>query len=472
MFISYLSCMPEILLLLNVIILQIVKHLRKEQTPKTFASISKVFFVLTLISSIIFYNISFSKNWYDNTEYTTLIKSILVVFVLITNGIVCRWFLNQNYNSCRYYQLLSLILIGLFGIISCQHLGVLMACLSLVFVSVAMISENNLDNPIEKIKLRQFNMINNLLLILFMIGGIALIYEKTNTLYYMQLQNYYQKQDMDNMDKLGMLFVLVPILELIGCVPFHLRRLKIQKESILPVASSLSILLSLTGVAFLLHNLSQIFVQSVEVYNEMIFVCGITSVIIGAVGSSSGRNLRQIFGFLEVFNLGIILLLGYPLQNINIEVIFSYVLILILMLMGGYICLYGIRSRGNYLQTMEDIAGLGKVKPYLAGSLLIFCCSFIGIPPFLSVWGNFLMIHQMLNEQHFISLGVIFLFLIWVAYGILNIIKSIYFDKRTRNFERVDVGVYVGIVMTVVLMCYGIIWQENIMDSLATIMRQ
>lgn len=472
MFIPYLSFTPEFLLLVNVIVLQIVKLCRKEQTPKTFASISKILWFLGLLGSVVFYNISFDKTWYVNTEYTTFVKVILLGSVLLMNGLVCRWFLNQNYNSCRYYQLISVILIGLFGVLSSQHLGILTLSLSIVFVAVAMISDIGMDNIIEKIMLRKCAIINSLISIAIIVTGVLILYENTSVLQYDLLQTYYQKHAVGNLDTLGTILILTAILCLIGCIPFHFERLKMQRDSILPVATILSLILPITGIAFLLRNVSQIFGHEVQILNKMTLICGMLSVVGGAIGSGSRSNLRQILGCLEIFNIGIVLLLIYPIQNMKPEVVFIYSLLCLIISAGAYVCLYGGRSRGNYLQTLEDFSGLAEAKPYLSGFLLIFCCSFLGLPPFLGVLGNILTVNVMLSEKRFTCLGIIFLALIWVSYGILKIIKSLYFDRRTKNFERIDMSVYVGILLIILLIFCGLSYFETITENIEMMMRK
>ena len=80
MLVKYVSLLPEFLLALNIIVMTLVHLFRKEQTPKTFATLSKFFIGATLISCIVFYNKDVNENWYINSPYTAFFKSVISEF--------------------------------------------------------------------------------------------------------------------------------------------------------------------------------------------------------------------------------------------------------------------------------------------------------------------------------------------------------------------------------------------------------
>ena len=60
-----------------------------------------------------------------------------------------------------------------------------------------------------------------------------------------------------------------------------------------------------------------------------------------------------------------------------------------------------------------------------------------------------------LLEHHNIGLILfIFLMLIWLAHGLLAIIKSLYFDKRSYNFDRADKGVYFCLIVNILIILF------------------
>ena len=145
MFVKYVSLMPEILLLLNVAVMQVVYIFRASQTPKTFATISRVFIIAALAACVIFYNVSFDKKLYVNTAYTTFFKGLVLFCGLALNFFACKWFLGQGQSSLGYYRLSSLILLGCCMAISGRSFAVLVPALLLCFAAGWLMMNINFD---------------------------------------------------------------------------------------------------------------------------------------------------------------------------------------------------------------------------------------------------------------------------------------------------------------------------------------
>ena len=154
MLVKYISLLPEFLLFINIIIMALARVLRSSQTPKTFATISKFFIGMALLSCIIFYNLSINKDWYANTPLTTLFKGIILFSGLMVGILAGKWFLSENHQSCGYYQLISLILLSLCVAVSCRHLGILTGALGISF-ALAIFLEKMSDNPTQQFITKQ-----------------------------------------------------------------------------------------------------------------------------------------------------------------------------------------------------------------------------------------------------------------------------------------------------------------------------
>ena len=59
----------------------------------------------------------------------------------------------------------------------------------------------------------------------------------------------------------------------------------------------------------------------------------------------------------------------------------------------------------------------------------------------------------------------------WLAYGMLRVIKSIFFDQRKQSFDRVDKGVYIGLMLNILLIWTIIIKPEILIANIETITR-
>ena len=142
------------------------------------------------------------------------------------------------------------------------------------------------------------------------------------------------------------------------------------------------------------------------------------------------KNLRQIFACVGLFYEGIIIILFSCFNEQIVQESTIFYLIYLISVFGIYICFYGIRKRGEYLCSIDDVSGMAEVKPYVSAGILIFSASFLGMPPLLGMLGNLTLVKELLVLKQYDLLLFIFVMLTVLAYGLLRLIKSIYFDKR------------------------------------------
>ena len=442
MLVKYISLLPECLLALNIIVMMLVHLFRTEQTPKTFMTISKFFIGAALVGCIVFYNWDVKENWYINSPYTAFFKSVILVTALVSNFFAGKWFLNQNRSSFTYYELGSLILLSLCLAVSCTHLCILGVALGITFL-VGMKLSCIGDNIIEQDTAKKEQLIYGIIFGVFLIGGIVGIYYQTHSWLYDEIYTYYQQQKISFYDSIAIASLIVCVMFLMGVAPFHLWFMQIARRAALPSASYLNLILPTAGIA-ILTMLIYLF-NAPESIKRIFLICGCLSVVLGAIGTGNRKNLKQIFTCVGLFYVGIIIILFSCFNEKIVQQSTIFYLIYLISILGIYICLYGIRKRGEYLSCIDEISGMAEVKPYVASGLLIFSASFLGIPPLLGMLGNLTLVNGLLVVKQYDLLIFIFIMLTFLAYGLLKLIKSVYFDKRQYGFDRVDKSVYLGL---------------------------
>ena len=102
---NWLILLPELSFLIYLIISWQVNNHRRDKTPKTFFTLSKIFILIIIISTIVFYNKSvFPKVWI-NDNYTTLFKTVMYLIALVWFYLSSKWFLSKNRPSFLFYAL-------------------------------------------------------------------------------------------------------------------------------------------------------------------------------------------------------------------------------------------------------------------------------------------------------------------------------------------------------------------------------
>jgi NADH-quinone oxidoreductase subunit N len=121
--------------------------------------------------------------------------------------------------------------------------------------------------------------------------------------------------------------------------------------------------------------------------------------------------------------------------------------IYIAMTVAAFACLLAFKGTdGTPIETISELAGLSRKRPYVAAMFAILMFSFVGLPPlagFFAKWQVFLAA----IEQHLFVLAVIgVLASALSSFYYLRIVKVMYFDEPVREFAAVpaEIGIVVG----------------------------
>lgn len=464
MFVRYIALLPEFLLFCNCILMLVVYRFRQTKTPKTFATLSKIFVALAMLATIVFYNQGLPALYLNNTLYTTFFKTLLYILVLWTDYLACKWFLNKNHPSLGYYSVICLILAFFSVAISAGHLLLLCICLTVVFALPYFLACIRTEGLPERPNF-SFHFICFLALLG---GGCAGIFAYTADWSFAGIAQYYQ-----NTPAAGACFaaaaVVLAVLYLMGAAPFHVWSAQIVKRCVLPAGSYVSLIPVWGGMAVLLSLGVSVFPGIQPFIGRICFISGILSVLYGVWGAESGYDVRQIFSYAGLYCLGVVLIAVSAFSAAGLQSGIIFLLSGLTALCGAYTSFYGIRSKGMYLHELKSIAGMAEVKPYISAALIIFIVSILGLPPFLGMIGNIAVFENLLDRQMYGIMIFIFVMLVWLAHSFLYIIKSVYFDKRNGSFDRADAGVYLSLLFNILLMGYIIVNPQEFRQNIAIV---
>lgn len=469
MFVKYLSLLPEVLLLLNVVVMQLLHLFRSSQTPKTFATVSKFFVGAALAACIVFYNLSFDAAWYVNSPYTTFFKGLMLFSALVSNFLACKWFLNQDQSSLGYYQAVSLSLLCFCAAISCRSLWILCPALAAGFVPGLILVGIHYDAAVKRRAVRSF-CLNGLVFLLLLGSGSCLLSLQAGGMSYSALQAYYQNEP-GLAGCIGAGLLVGALLYMLGAAPFHQGFLQIIRFSVLPAAVFFTIIPVLAGTGVLLTFFHTVFAGIDEYLRMLLKICGIFSVTLGVIGANSRGNIRQIFSCVGLFYVGIVLLMLSPLSLTGMQSGVICLLVYLLSVFGVLTCFYGMRSHGEYVQDIEKLSGMAEVKPYISAALLVFAMSLLGMPPLLGMLGSLTIVGELLEQGGYGLILFVFLMLAWLAHGMLEVIRSIYFDDRKHSFDRADKGVYFCLLVNILLILAVAVRPGYLMYDIEEMMR-
>ena len=453
----YISLLPEISLFLGSLVMILTNHFRSTTTPKTYFTIAKVSIFLSLVLSVIFSNQSFWPEYLKNTPYTTASKVLMEILALVSCYLGCKWFLTKNRSSLSFYLSVTISVLLLSLGISAQNLLVMLGCLDIAFllniVFIKLYPDAEEVSPIMHRYIMGFVIMN-----IFCIMGLYLMHAHGIAYDFAAAKKAYaQITNPSFKEYLSVVLIIITLFYMLGIAPFHFWFANVQAVSILPVSMFLSFIPPVAYLSILINVLYNVFYPLFGTLHLFIIGCAVLSVILGAVGANSENNLKKLFAYVSLYNLGAVLLCLADFNAKGIFTGFVCLIVYILALLGIYTVLYAFKRKGDYVAEIGNLSGSSTVLPYASASFLIFLVSLLGTPPMLGFLGKLSIINYLIVQGSYAFIGIILMATLLLAYAFLKIIKTIYFDKNESGFDRVDKGVYICLTINLFLVLMSIL---------------
>jgi NADH-quinone oxidoreductase subunit N len=126
---------------------------------------------------------------------------------------------------------------------------------------------------------------------------------------------------------------------------------------------------------------------------QLALVLAVLTMTIGNVCALWQRNIRRLMAYSSIAHGGYLLIglaaaaVGSDAQG-GIAAMLVYVAVYAVATMGTFTALAWLGSAHREVNTVEELAGLGKSHPAAAGAIALFMFSLAGIPPLAGFWGK------------------------------------------------------------------------------------
>ena len=238
---------------------------------------------------------------------------------------------------------------------------------------------------------------------------------------------------------LGLIFVLSGLAFKISAAPFHMWTPDVYEGAPTPITAFFASAPKVAASALLIRVTIEAFGNQIAAWQQIIIVISLMSIIIGAVGAIGQQNLKRLLAYSSINNVGFLLIGLAAGTEAGIAGMLTYLVIYVLMTLGGFICLMQLKSSdGTIKEGIADIAGLSKTQPMLAAAFAVFMFSLAGIPPLFGFWGK-LVVFNAAVAAGLLPLAVIGIVASVIgAFYYLKVIKVMYFDEPTGEILAGD----------------------------------
>jgi NADH-quinone oxidoreductase subunit N len=236
----------------------------------------------------------------------------------------------------------------------------------------------------------------------------------------------------------GLVFVMAGLAFKVSAVPFHMWTPDVYEGAPTPVTAFFASAPKVAAMALFVRTLIGPFNHLVQDWQQIIVLISILSMALGAFAAIGQQNIKRLLAYSSIGHMGFALVgLAAGTQE-GVSGVVIYMLIYVLTTLGVFACVLAMRRQGQQVETISDLAGLGRTNKGLAFVLSMLMFSLAGIPPLAGFFGKLFVFMAAVKAGLWLLaiLGVIAS--VVGAFYYLRIVKTIYFDEPQPGFDAMD----------------------------------
>jgi NADH-quinone oxidoreductase subunit N len=259
----------------------------------------------------------------------------------------------------------------------------------------------------------------------FFLYGVALIFGATGSTSIIEIQKHLAAatSQPEVLVFMATALMIVGLGFKVAAAPFHVWTPDVYEGAPAPVVALMSTGPKAAAFAVLLRVL---FATPTTQWFWLIWVLAVLSMTLGNFGALVQNNLKRMLAYSSIAHAGYILVAFAANTEFGVSAAIFYTAAYAAMNVGAFAVVSQFASTGERYVTLDDYAGLGKRSPLLAGTLLVFMLSLIGIPGFGGFFAKYYVFTAALSSP-----GPHQTALVWLAIiGVINSAVASYYYLR------------------------------------------
>lgn len=238
----------------------------------------------------------------------------------------------------------------------------------------------------------------------------------------------------------GLAFLIVGIAFKFGAVPFHMWLPDVYQGARTPVTLYIASAPKLAALALILRILAEGLGDLHAVWQGMIMVVAVLSLLVGNIVAIAQTNIKRMLGYSAIAHVGFILLAVFAGSGEGYAAALFYAVTYVIMAAGAFGMVILLSRQGYEAELLSDFKGLNTRSPWFALMMLFFMFGMAGVPPWVGFFAKLNVINAVL-EAGFSEIAVIMVLASVVgAYYYLRVVWYMYFEKpEDRTVLQADI---------------------------------
>ncbi len=246
----------------------------------------------------------------------------------------------------------------------------------------------------------------------------------------------------------ALVFVMAGLGFRVAAVPFHFYAPDVYQGSPTAIAAMLAWIPKVIGFVAILRTLTAVFgyVPSASELSNLAavsdkavviaWVLAVATMTLGNTVALAQNNLRRLFAYSSIAHAGYLMIgVAAAFRNadggaqavLGADGVVFYLATYALMTLGAFGVMLALSTPERPVETVDDLAGLMKTRPWMGLAMMLCLFSLAGIPPLAGFWGKFRIFQSALEAARGEDTGT---FQLLVVLGVINAAIGAYYYLR------------------------------------------
>src|ERR1700760_320621 len=327
-------------------------------------------------------------------SFARFLKILALIGSVATLVLSIEYLADQSRRIFEYAILVMLSTVGMMVLISAGDLIALYLGLELMSLALYVVAASNRDNvKSTEAGLKYF--VLGALSSGMLLYGASLIYGFTGTVSFAGIAAAVTTGSLGIV--FGLVFLLAGLCFKVSAVPFHMWTPDVYEGAPTPVTAFFASAPKVAALAVFTRVALTAFPGIVPQWQQIVVFVAIASMALGSFAAIGQTNIKRLMAYSSIGHMGFALV-GVAAGTVEgAQGVAIYMAIYLVMTLGTFAAILSMRRNGEYVETIEDLAGLSRTNPQMAFFLATMMFSLAGIPPLAGFFAKFYVFSAAVN---------------------------------------------------------------------------
>jgi NADH-quinone oxidoreductase subunit N len=260
----------------------------------------------------------------------------------------------------------------------------------------------------------------------FLLYGIALVYGATGLTNLVLIGINLGQGTMPLMASLGLGLLLIGFAFKVAAVPFHMWAPDVYDGSPTPVTGFMATGVKAAAFVALARALLVAFPAAILQWQPVIAIISIATMVVGNLVALVQRPIKRMLAYSSVAHAGYLLAALWAGTRFAAATMLVYLVAYTLTTIASFAILAALGRNGEREVTLDELAGLSRHRPWMAGALAVCMLSLLGFPGTVGFIGKWYILTSLITEGQMVLAVVLVLTSVVSAGYYLPVIMAMY----------------------------------------------